>query len=83
MPIREYAAVEPKVSCNHCNAGFEQVESIDAAPVAACPECGSAVQRQISAPRVGGSNTGFDDRARNAGFSKLEKLGPGEYEKKY
>jgi len=83
MPIREYIAVDPKKSCLHCKNGFEQVEQIEAAASTACPECGNPVERQISAPRVGGSKTGFDDRAKNAGFSKLEKLGNGEYEKKY
>jgi hypothetical protein len=41
------------------------------------------VARQISVPSVGGSKSGFDDRAKNAGFSKLKKLGSGEYEKQY
>jgi len=83
MPIREYSAIDPKNSCKHCREGFEQVEPMDAPSAAACPECGNKVERQISAPRVGGSDSGFDDRAKTAGFSKLKKLGHGEYEKKY
>jgi len=83
MPIREYIAVDPKKSCKTCKVGFEQVEQIDDSPLAACPECGSKVHRQISAPSVGGSDSGFNARAKSAGFSKLEKLGNGEYEKKY
>ena len=83
MPIREYSAVDPKKSCKHCKKGFEQVEQMETLASTTCPECGNKVQRQISAPSVGGSNSGFDDRAKNAGFQKLEKLGHGEYEKKY
>jgi len=83
MPIREYIAVDPKKSCKICKEAFEQVEQMDSPPKTICPECGNAVQRQISAPSVGGSNSGFDDRAKSAGFQKLEKLGHGEYEKKY
>jgi len=83
MPIREYRATDPKKFCPHCKEGFEQVESIDAPASTACPKCGHPVERQISAPRVGGSVSGFDDRAKSAGFSTLKKLGHGEYEKKY
>ena len=83
MPIREYIAVDLKNSCSHCRKGFEQVEQMENSPVSSCPKCGSAVERQISAPSVGGSQSGFDDRAKNSGFTKLEKLGDGEYEKKY
>ena len=83
MPIREYCAIDPDKSCTHCKAGFEQVEQMETLASTTCPECGSKIQRQISASSVGGSNSGFDDRAKSAGFKKLEKLGSGEYEKKY
>ncbi len=83
MPIREYIAVDPTASCKFCKERFEQVEPMDSPPISLCPECGNKVQRQISAPQVGGSQSGFDSRAKSAGFSKLEKLGAGEYEKKY
>ncbi len=83
MPIREYSAIDPKKSCSHCKVRFEQVEPMDAPAGNVCPECGNTVQRQISAPSVGGSQSGFDDRAKSAGFQKLKKTGHGEYEKKY
>ncbi len=83
MPIREYSAVDPKKSCPHCKAGFERVEPMECPPFPVCPECSNPVERQISAPSVGGSQSGFDDRAKSAGFQKLEKTGQGEYEKKY
>jgi putative FmdB family regulatory protein len=83
MPIREYSAVKSTKSCQHCQRGFELIESIEAPAATECPECGNPVERQISTSSVGGSKTGFDDRAKSAGFQKLEKLGDGEYEKKY
>ena len=83
MPIREYAAVDPKKSCRHCKEGFEDVESLDAPAKETCPRCGEKIARQLSAPSVGGSQSGLHDRAKNAGFTTYEKLGKGEYEKKY
>ena len=83
MPIREYIAVDPKQSCRYCKEGFEDVETIDAPATETCPRCGGSIQRQISASQVGGSKSGIDDRAKNAGFTKYGKLGQGEYEKKY
>ncbi|MDF7822397.1 zinc ribbon domain-containing protein [Pontiellaceae bacterium B12227] len=83
MPIREYAAVDPAKSCRHCKQGFEEMESMDAVALTTCPRCGSGIARQLSAPSVGGSQSGLHDRAKNAGFTTYEKLGKGEYEKKY
>jgi len=83
MPIREYAAVDLTNCCRHCKAGFEEMESMDAPPKETCPRCGGKIERQLSAPRVGGSQSGLHDRAKSAGFTTYEKLGKGEYEKKY
>ncbi|MDF7806012.1 zinc ribbon domain-containing protein [Pontiellaceae bacterium B12219] len=83
MPIREYAAVDPANCCRHCKDGFEEVESLNAPPKETCPRCGGKVERQLSAPSVGGSQSSLHDRAKNAGFTTYEKLGQGEYEKKY
>lgn len=83
MPIREYAAIDPAKSCKHCKEGFEVVERIDETVMEKCPECGNPVQRLFSAPNVGASQSGLDQRAKNAGFTKLGKVGKGEYEKKY
>ncbi len=83
MPIREYIAADPAHGCDHCRKGYEEVEAVGAEPAKRCPRCGSPVERQFSAPSVGASKSGLDDRARSAGFTKLKKLGGGEYEKKY
>ncbi len=83
MPIREYAAVDPDKSCPHCAKGFEEVETIETPALDACPECGHKIIRQLSAPSVGGSQSGLHDRAKNAGFTTYKKSSKGEYEKKY
>ncbi len=83
MPIREYSAADPKNSCARCKAGFERVEPMDCPAFPVCPECGNPVERQLAATNVGGSKSNFDDSAKSSGFIKYEKLGDGEYEKKY
>ncbi len=83
MPIREYAATDVKNCCDHCRNGFEHVESIDAAALKTCPRCGGKVERQMSAPSIGRSESGLHDRAKSAGFTTYKKLSKGEYEKKY
>ena len=59
------------------------LRAISDPPLTQCPECGGEVDKLISAPSVGASGSDFDNRARNAGFHKLQRLGKGEYEKKY
>lgn len=83
MPIREYAAVDVKKSCDHCREGFEEVEGIETPPKETCPRCGGKIERQLSAPSLGRSESGLHDRAKNAGFTTYNKVSKGEYEKKY
>jgi len=83
MPIYEYQADPPTKGCPHCREPFEVLQRLSAPPLATCPHCGAPLQKLISAPRLGGSRSGFDDRAKAAGFHKLQKVGQGEYEKKY
>ena len=83
MPIYEYKARSPGKSCPHCREGFEILQPLSHPRIEECPRCGSPVDKAISAPNIGGSSAGLDDRAKNAGFHKLKKLGKGEYEKQY
>jgi putative FmdB family regulatory protein len=83
MPIYEYRATEPTGACPHCRDGFEQMQRIADPRLTACPECGAPVTRVISAPSLGTSQSSLDDRAKAAGFTKLKRLGKGEYEKQY
>ncbi|MFC1467864.1 FmdB family zinc ribbon protein [Verrucomicrobiota bacterium] len=83
MPIYEYIAKDPKKSCDYCKNGFEKLEPITGLPSTICPQCGNKIHRQISAPNVGASQSGYDDRAKGAGFHKLRKVSKGEYEQEY
>lgn len=83
MPIYEYQAKDEKASCPYCVNPFENLQRMSDPPVTQCPKCGAAVSRVFSVPSVGSSKSSFDQRAKAAGFSKLQRLGKGEYEKKY
>lgn len=83
MPIYEYQARDPQVSCATCANGFERLQRLTDPPLSTCPRCGAPVVKLISAPAVGLSHSGLDDRAKSAGFHKLKRLGKGEYEKQY
>ncbi len=83
MPIYEYRVKDGNEGCAHCAESFECLRRLSDEPLTECPECGAPVEKQISSHSVGGSKSGFDDRAKAAGFNKLERLGKGEYEKKY
>ena len=83
MPIYEYEAKNVGSACAHCRTAFDVLQLIKDKPLTECPKCGQPVVRLISAPRIGASQAGFDDRAKSAGFSKLKRLGKGEYEKQY
>ena len=83
MPIYEYQAVDESAACDACRAQFEHLQRVGETPLETCPACGALVRKLISAPAVGRSQTGFDDRAKSAGFHKLKRLGHGEFEKQY
>jgi len=83
MPIREYQSKDPKKGCQLCRNSFERIERLNDPRLCKCPQCGADIVRLISAPRVGSSQSGSDDRAKRAGFHKLKKISKGEYEKMY
>ena len=83
MPLYEYAAEDPQHACEYCLQRFELLQRLHEPPLTKCPRCGAAVLKQISPPAVGASLSGYDDRAKTAGFHKLKKTGKGEYEKQY
>lgn len=83
MPIYVYQVREGRKGCAHCTPGFEEIQSLSAPPCAACPVCGAPVERVPAAPNVGFSESGLDDRAKAAGFTKLKRIGSGEYERQY
>ncbi|MBQ9432405.1 MAG: zinc ribbon domain-containing protein [Kiritimatiellae bacterium] len=83
MPTYDYEAADAKNSCPYCANGFETVQSIHDPHLAVCPKCGAPIKRVIAAPAIGRSKSKLDDRAKAAGFTKLKRLGKGEYEKIY
>ncbi len=83
MPIYCYEPRDGAAGCEHCRTGFEVLQDLDEPPLTQCPECGGPVERVIAPPRIGHSVSALDDRAKAAGFSKLQRLGKGEYEKVY
>ena len=83
MPTYTYAAKAPVAGCALCHDGFDVAQRMSDPPLAACPECGAPVVKVPVVSAVGRSQSSFDDRAKNAGFSKLKKIGKGEYEKQY
>ncbi len=83
MPFYEYETSDPAKSCAHCCHGFEIFQPLSAARLDVCPQCGNPVRKIICAPAIGRSKSSLDDRAKNAGFTKLKKIGKGEYEKQY
>jgi len=83
MPIREYQGMRPDQGCDQCRMPFERLERMQEQALTVCPACGQPVDRLISAPSVGASQSGLDHRAQSGGFHKLKRLGRGEYEKVY
>ena len=83
MPIREYIVEDESNGCAYCQNGFERIEPLECPPFPFCPKCGAKITRCPGGAHVGRSKTTLDQRAKSAGFMKYEKLGAGEYEKKY
>ena len=83
MPTYVYEAKDPQKGCSKCRAGFEAFESLSAAPLAACPDCGAEVFRVIQPAGLAHSKTDLHYRAKRAGFHTLKRIGKGEYEKMY
>ena len=82
MPIYRYESVQAQ-GCEYCRKGFEVAQRLSEPRLGECPRCGVAVRKVVVAASVGRSESNFDDRAKAAGFSKLKKIGKGEYEKQY
>ena len=52
MPLYEY-------QCKKCKHRFEKIQSFSDAPIKKCPECGSSVEKLLSAPAVHFKGSGF------------------------
>ena len=67
VPIYEYKAKKSNKSCAYCVDGFEHLQTVNAPPLPACPQCGNPVIKILSTHAVGPSQSGADDRAKSAG----------------
>jgi putative FmdB family regulatory protein len=56
MPTYVYQLREGQPGCEACREGFEEMQRMSDAPLAACPKCGSAVERVIAAAHITKSN---------------------------
>ena len=83
MPIYQYQARGEQASCPRCKEGFELRQAVADAALETCPWCGAPVARVPSLAAIGFSQSGLDDRARAAGFTKLSRIGKGEYERNF
>ena len=79
MPIYEYAPISGQ--CEKCNGRFEVMQRIADAKLTACPTCGQACERRITAVALGGTYAVTDDKIKNSGLTKYKKAGDGVYER--
>ena len=77
MPIYEYG-------CTQCGKRTEVLQRLDAAPLAACPECGGEVRKLVSAPafQFKGSGWYVTDYAGKKGGSGTESKSDSKSETK-
>jgi len=81
MPIYEYAPLDG--DCEHCRGRFEAFQRMSDPELLACPECGQACKRVISAPSfaIGGSHHLKESRIAEKGFTQYRRVEKGRYEK--
>lgn len=81
MPIYEYQPAGER-HCGDCEQGFEQLRKASDPALTACPSCGAAVERKISAPNVPKASPSLDsDNIAKHGFTQYKRSGKGVYEK--
>jgi len=83
MPTYQYIAAEGQRGCEQCRAVFEAQQRMSDAPLAACPRCGAAVRRVISAPhlpsRWNEKRLLSESNLKSHGFKTLHNEGGGKF----
>ena len=86
MPNYNYRATEPEEqSCEHCEAGFQELQALSADPLTECPKCSAPIRRVIQKPQAMTNrrwNTKkmlSDGNLKRLGFKKLVKESDGKY----
>ena len=84
MPTYGYQAKAAR-GCDLCRKGFEIVQSMQDAPLEACPDCSAPVQRVISVPYINTHPSTrsllSDKNIKRHGFTKLVNEGGGKFRK--
>ncbi len=82
MPLYAYAPLT--APCRLCGTGFEHRQVADAPDLSACPTCGQPVRRAavhpVNSPQLSAPLS--VSRAKQAGFTILQRTAGGEFEKK-
>lgn len=79
MPIYEYAPLSGQ--CDQCNGLFTCIQRIAEEKLTACPTCGQACERRISAVALGGKYSMTQSRIEQSGMTQYKKSGDGVYER--
>lgn len=86
MPTYWYKADDAEQACERCAEGFDVLQQLSDAPVAACLGCGRPVHRIVRAPefctnqRWNTKKMLADGNLKRMGFQKLVKNSSGKYE---
>lgn len=81
MPIYTYAPSTDE-HCRYCLGGFDRRQKVNDERLQRCPECGSPVQRVISAPTLARPAPSISEKnIGDKGFTQYRKLEKGVYEK--
>jgi len=79
MPTYDYAPTSGQ--CTQCNGRFEVFQRLSEDKLTACPACGQACERLISAPALGGKYSDSNAKVKSLGMTKYQKAGDGVYER--
>ena len=79
MPIYVYAPLSEQ--CRQCDGSFEVYQRVADARLKKCPDCGKAVQRQITAAAVHGKFSMSPSKLNHLGMTKYVKTSDGSYER--
>lgn len=83
MPIYQYVPDDDDAACEQCRHGIEQLQKLSDPTLSACPTCGAAMHRVISAPAVisGAAHLNRESHIEKHGFTQYKRAGKGVYEK--
>jgi putative FmdB family regulatory protein len=79
MPIYVYAPLSG--ACERCHGSFECFQRVSDDKLTACPDCGQACERRITAVALGGKYSLSDSKLKEAGLTKYKRVGNGQYER--